>query len=76
MTFQILAAEKSQLHAGLEQPVAVAAAAPESTLVVEEGDSKAGLASAASSASDALESEMGFAVILLALMVEISVRVV
>jgi len=76
MTFQILVAGKSQLLADLEQHDAVAVAAPGRSLVVEEGDSKAGLASVASAASDALESEMGFALILLALMVEISVWVV
>ena len=77
MTFQILVAEKYQPLADLEQPVAeVAVAARERSLVVEVGDSKAGLAAVASSASDAMESDTGFATIFLALMAEISAWVV
>lgn len=77
MTFQILVAEKYQPLADLEQPVAVVAvAARERSLVVEVGDSKAGLAAVASSASDAMESDTGFATIFLALMAEISAWVV
>lgn len=72
MTFQILVAENSQLLADLEQPVAVAVAARERSLVAEVGDSKAGLAAVASSASDAMESDTGFAMVLLALMAEIT----